>query len=47
MICYGVWSFIHTKPAEKVTGMEKKLSAKASNGMTALFLSAVSLLGLF
>jgi len=44
MICYGVWSFIHTKPAEKVTGMEKKLSAKASKGMMSLFLSAVSLL---
>ena len=44
MIGYGVWSFIHTKPAEKITGMEKKLSAKASKGVVSLFLSALSLL---
>ena len=45
MICYGVWSFFHAKSdEEEMTGMEMKLSAKATNGMTSVFLSALGLL---
>ena len=45
MICYGVWSFFHAKTdEEETTGMEMKLSAKATNGIASVFLSAVGLL---
>ena len=45
MICYGLWSLFHAKTdEEEMTGMEMKLSAKATNGMTSVFLSAVGLL---
>jgi putative Ca2+/H+ antiporter (TMEM165/GDT1 family) len=45
MICYGVWSFFRTEPREEeVTSAERRLSAKASEGMGSVFLSAVGLL---
>jgi putative Ca2+/H+ antiporter (TMEM165/GDT1 family) len=45
MISYGVWGFFHSKPdEEEVTGVQKKLSAKAPKGMTWVFLSAVAFL---
>jgi len=45
MIGYGVWSFYHAKRSEKeATGVEKKLSVKASEGMAPLLFRAVGLL---
>jgi putative Ca2+/H+ antiporter (TMEM165/GDT1 family) len=45
MIGYGIWSFLHSKGEEqKLTRAERKLTPKASNEVTSIFLSAVGLL---
>jgi len=44
MIAYGFWSFVNTKDAEEIARVERKLSAKASNGAIAVFLTAVAFL---